>query len=190
MSSNTHVIYLPGLGDKYDSLRSKALKWWPRFHDVSAELVPMNWSTEVELQPKIQRVESAIRRAKVDSKEVVVIGESAGAAIALISDSSEVKKVLTICGVANGAIQIGDGYAKRAAALRPAVDELRKREVADRLPKNIHSFRAVFDEVVYKKHSVAQGATEHVLWIVGHMITIFMALTLLSSILVIEAKDD
>ncbi len=190
MRTNTHIIYIPGLGDKYDNLRSKALKWWPRLHDVTAELVSMNWSTEVELQPKIQRVEVAIRRAVVDGKDVVLIGESAGAAIALISDSSEVKKILTICGVANGAIQIGDGYAKRAAALKPAVDGLRKREAAGTLPKNIHSFRAAFDEVVYKKHSVAQGATEHVLWIVGHMITIFMALTLLSSILVIEAKDD
>ncbi len=186
----THIIYIPGLGDKYDNLRVRALKWWPRLHGVSAELVPMNWSSEIELQPKIQRLESAVRRAVVDGKQVVVIGESAGAAISLISDVSEVKKVITICGVANGAINIGDSYNKRAAALRPAVAELRNREKEDTLPKHIHCFRAAFDEVVYKKHSVAQGATEHVLWSVGHMITIFMALTLLSSILVIEAKDD
>lgn len=186
----THIIYIPGLGDKYDNVRKKALKWWPRFHGVSAELVPMNWSIESELAPKIQRLESAIRRAAVDGKQVVLVGESAGAAVALLSDTTEVKKVITICGVANGAIQIGEGYAKRAAALRPAVDELRKREKSNSLHKNIHSFRASFDEVVYKKHSVAKGATEHVLWSPGHMITIILGLTLLSSILVIEAKND
>lgn len=186
----THIIYVPGLGDRYNDLRLKALKWWPRFHGVTAEFVPMNWSIESDLASKIQRLETAIRRAVVDGKDVVVIGESAGAAIALIADTSGIKKVITICGVANGAIQIGDGYAERAAALRPAVDELRKRETAGKLPENIHSFRPAFDEVVYKKHSVAKGATEHVLWSLGHMITIVLGLTLLSSILVIEAKED
>ena len=184
----THVIYIPGLGDSYDSFRARALKWWPRLYGVSTELVSMNWSTEPELAPKLQRLEAAVRRATVDGKKVVLIGESVGAVISLISNTSEVSKVVTVCGVASGAIHIGDSYARRAGALRPAVDELRQHESAGTLPKNIQSYHAVFDEVVQKEHAVAKGANEHVLWSLGHMITITLGLTVLSWVLVNEAK--
>jgi len=186
-----HIIYIPGLGDSYDSLRSRALKAWPYLYKISTELVPMSWSSEPELQPKLQRVEAAIRRAEVDGNKVVLIGESAGAAIALkvYADGADLHKLITICGVANPKIRIGESFAHRAPALPKVVDDLRMTN----LPKNtnvLHSYRAVYDEVISASNTIAPGARVHTLWSLGHLITITFCLTIFSLLIVRTVKHS
>lgn len=189
MHNSYHIIYIPGLGDGYDNIRIRALKTWPFLYKISTELVPMNWSSEPGLQPKLQRVEAAIRRAEVDGKKVVLIGESAGAAVALkaYAGGADLHKLITVCGVANPKIPIGESFARRAPALPKAVEDLQRTN----LSKNttiLHSYRAAYDEVISSSNTVTPGASVHTLWSLGHLITIALCLTLFSPLIVQTAK--
>ncbi|HCR55345.1 TPA: hypothetical protein DIV49_00065 [Candidatus Saccharibacteria bacterium] len=172
-----HIIYIPGLGDSYDTFRVRALKTW-KWYGVSAEHVAMNWASESDLQPKLQAVESAIARAVADGKTVSLVGESGGAAIALLvaQTNPQLHGVVTVCGVANSDIHIGPSFEARAKALPKAVAQLRTGSIKS----PVHNYFAAFDEVISPKHSQTPKANHHRLWTAGHFITIFLCLTVLA----------
>ncbi len=145
----------------------------------------MSWSSEPELSPKIQRVEAAIRRAQNDRKKIVIVGESAGAAIALkiYADGANLHKLITVCGVANPGIHIGTSIARRTPALHTVIEDLR----TARFPKKagvMHCYRAAYDEVISSLNTIAPGARVHTLWATGHSTTIALSLTLYSPIII------
>lgn len=176
-----HIIYIPGLGDKYDGFRARALKFW-RWSGASSELVSMNWASEPELDAKLRAVESAIARAETDGKTVSLVGESGGGAIALLiaQNHSSIHSVVTVCGVANEKIHIGPSFEARAKALPIAVKQLR----TDQITSPIHNYYAAFDEVISSKHSRTPGAVHHKLWTVGHFVTILVCLTALAPVII------
>ncbi len=42
-SLTMHLIYIPGLGDRYDIFRTWALKIWEKQYGIQTKLVPMQW---------------------------------------------------------------------------------------------------------------------------------------------------
>ena len=81
------VLYIPGLGDKYDGFRSFGMKIWQLF-GINAQLVPIKWYDKETLDSKLKRIEKAIN--EIDNKyNITLVGESAGASIALITASSK-----------------------------------------------------------------------------------------------------
>ena len=177
--SSLHIIYIPGLGDFYGPARKFFFIFWAstRYHRT-VECIDVDWEGEPELPPKLRRIEAAIKIAETQGKEVVLIGESAGAVLALLTYASHprLKRVVTLCGVSSPDIPLGPGVIKRASALPRAIERLKK----TRLPKTpgvMHSFRAYFDPVIAKEFSIAQGATEHVVPSSGHMPTILFCLS-------------
>lgn len=184
---NYHVIYIPGLGDSADDFRRKGLKIWSLFAGISTELVPSNWLSEPTVDEKLARIHSAIERAYVDGKKVVLVGESGGAASALVAaaHSAHVSKVVTICGVTSPRMTIGPAYRRRAPALQQMVHSLHGLKQTAKL----HSIRGLIDTTVLKKYSVAEGAKEHVFLTIGHMTTIVLCLTLLSPLVIRIVKQ-
>ncbi|HRJ06009.1 MAG TPA: hypothetical protein PK096_00355 [Candidatus Saccharibacteria bacterium] len=175
-SPSTHVIYIPGLGDHYEWFRSFGLKIWTLW-GISAELVPSIWDDGQSLETKSSRVIAAINTAQSAGKRVILVGESAGAALALIvAANHRVEKVVTLCGVARANTPIAAALRKRVPALDQAVKALDNIVVT----APIVSLRAARDAVINKRYSIADGAESHVLWSAGHQFTVVLCLTVFS----------
>lgn len=181
----TTILYIPGLGDRYDPARRFALKFW-RVWGVRAQLIPITWYDGKSMNEKVGRIEAAI--ASVDTKDrIVLIGESAGATLALHvgCEDQRVSRIITLCGVARSTTPIAGYLRKKAPALDTGVNTLRPNKKAD-----IHSVRAYLDPTVGKKYSVAPGAAEHIVWSIGHLTTIALCLTIYAPYLVAIAKKQ
>ena len=79
----TSIVYIPGLGSRYNSVRMFALKFWA-VYGVSTTLIPLDWYDGDTIEGKLSKVQDAINQAGKRSR-VVVVGESAGATLALHS---------------------------------------------------------------------------------------------------------
>ena len=163
-------IYLPGLGDRFDPLRRFLLRRWK-----SATLIPMIWSSEEGLQQKYTRILEVIRR--LDKSTVVLVGESAGATIAitLLSRHPElISRVVTVSGFNHGSEAILPSRRRR----NPALYEASQRAEAsfEHMPKGsrerITTVYSVFDCVVGAKYSRLEGVAERILYTPGHMASI------------------
>lgn len=181
---STHILYIPGLGDRYDGFRRAALRFW-NIWNVTAKLVPIKWYDGENMEVKLARVAKAIEACPNDAR-IVLIGESAGATLALATAESDtrVHRVITLCGVARQATPVSSYLRRKAPALDQGVKSL-----GDECPVEIHSIRALVDGVVGKRYSVASGATEHVVWSIGHLTTITLCLTLYSVYVIHLAKQ-
>lgn len=178
---STHVIYIPGLGDRYDGFRKWAISFW-RLWGVSAEHVAITWYDGKDFEQKMQLVTDAIEKAK--GKRIVLIGESAGATLALhTSTRQSIARVITLCGVSQPKTPIADYLRRKAPALSQAVDSLPTSFITD-----IHSVRAFVDGTVGPKWSKTNNATVHTVWTIGHLTTIATCLTVLAPLMVTIAK--
>ena len=181
----TTILYIPGLGDGYDRFRRGALRLW-MLYGVRAKLVPITWYDGGDFETKYRLVTQAVTQTATG--RVVVIGESAGATLALHAAADpqlRITKVITLCGVTRRTTPISPYLRRRAPALDDAV-----RHLPEGFKTPIISLRAVFDHVVGRRSSVAIGATEHVVWSVGHLFTIMLCLTLLAPFLVRLARQS
>lgn len=177
-----HVIYIPGLGDHFDPLRRLVLATWG-FRGTRVTFVPMRWNHRHEsYEDKYERVARAIEAAR--GSAIVLVGESAGGAMALLAFSrnlSRVDQVVTICGYNHGAADVHPYHKLRHPAfyhLMPMVDD-----VVTKLTRNsrerITTVYSTRDHVVTPRHSRIDGAREKVLHTPGHFLSI--ASTLLRS---------
>jgi hypothetical protein len=181
----THIIYIPGLGPTYDPARRFALKFW-RLGGVSTELVEMAWKDGDSFDTKYRAVVKSIEKARTLNRKVVLIGESAGASMALVAASniSAVRGCITLCGVSLPSTPIATPLRRASPALDEAVGRLKN--VAITVP--LVSLRSAFDPVIGKKYSTAKGAKPHIIWSVGHMTTIILCMTLYAPYVIKIAK--
>ena len=165
-----HVLYIPGLGDSFDAARRLALSYW-KVWGITAELVPMNWKTSETYDEKYQRLVAQARR----HEHVIIIGESAGAAMALrvSEDMENIANCITLCGVAKNTAYISTHYDRRAPALRSATRNIPN---TYRNTLNIISIFTPLDTTVAPKNTVVAGATKHRLYLPTHMLTIVFGL--------------
>ncbi len=179
----TRVIYIPGLGDHYDGFRKFTLKWWTLL-GVRATHVPITWYDGGDFEQKIGLVTQAIEAHRAE--RIVVIGESAGGALALhAATNPNVSRVITLCGVASRSTPISSYLEKRAPALVAAA-----RTIPDVSNYDIHSVRAYIDPVVSAKYNRAKGAKVYTLPLIGHFIPIVLCLTILAPLMVTIAKKS
>ncbi len=164
------VVYIPGLGTKYDWFRKVCLRIW-RLGGVRVEFIVMDWTDGRDYQKKYEHIVGVVKRYQA----VSVIGESAGAAAALtLLDPRlpEVKKIATICGVATNDMPIVKAIQEKAPALIQARDL-----IPDRVPNGVvNSFVPLIDGVVKSNYAVARGAKRHVVPTIGHFFTAFFCL--------------
>lgn len=181
----THVIYIPGLGDRYDGFRRSMLRSW-KLWGVAVTHVPITWYDKGSMESKLQLIQSAIG-AIPESSRVVLIGESAGATLALHTGHHDkrVSRVITLCGVARSFTPVSNYLRKRAPALDQAVNSLPEDPSAD-----VHSVRAAVDGVVGSNYSSTAHATRHVIWSIGHLTTIALCLTVYAPIISAIAKKQ
>jgi hypothetical protein len=172
-------IYIPGLGDKLDPLRRLALRRL-RNRDSAVIFVPMNWSDKAETwEEKYSRVASAIDSASSD--DIVVVGESAGGAIALYALSKNHDKkfsVITICGFNHGAADLHAVQSRMHPAfynLMPIVDS-RDEHLSSEQRESITTIYSLRDRTVQPKNSKIAGSQAIIKQTKGHFLSIAQSL--------------
>lgn len=151
---------------------------------MSVTPVKIDWYDGRDMDQKMSLIKTAIGRVNEGSR-IVLIGESAGATLALHTSVADkrVDHVITLCGVARPNTPISAGLRRRAPALDQAVNTLPEHFEVD-----VQSIRAAIDNVVRQKYSSVLGAKRRVIWFVGHLTTIMLCLTVLAPYVVHIAK--
>lgn len=187
MSRRT-VLYIPGLGDSYDTGRRFALKFW-RLYGVHAVLIPMRWAHEDSYDDKYTRIIDAIKTAETNGEKVVLVGESAGGSMALnvFADIPSVERVITICGVNSPDIEIAPSLQRRNPAFVESVKNLTG-SLSSIDVRKITTLYAIYDESVAKVYTRVPGAVARRLPGIGHLLTIALTLTIFAQIPTAIAK--
>ncbi len=176
----THYIYIPGFGGHFDILRRAALRRWEK-DGAKATLVPMHWSDKTETyEQKCERVEQVMDESGDD--EVVLVGESAGGAMALYVYAlhhARIKHVVTVCGYNHGAEDVIQFQRRRHPAFYPLLVELDKKlpTLSPDMRQRITTMYSRRDRVVEVKHSYIKGAHAIELPTPGHFLSIGYVLT-------------
>ncbi len=170
-----HIVYIPGFGDHFDALRRLALRRWRR-RDTQVTFVPMRWSDRHETyDDKYARIANAI--GQIDADELILVGESAGGAMALFAFSrhlGRVDQVMTICGYNHGAADVHRYHQQAHPAfyqLMPLVDKI----VANFAPIDLQRITTIYsprDHIVTPEHSRISGAHQQILHTPGHFVSI------------------
>ena len=191
MSTHTHIIYLPGLGDRYDFFRRACLKLW-QFYGARVTIVPMQWGSDELYGDKRARAEVVLRRYTNDER-VVLMGESAGGSMALAlyaAHSDRVAGVMTLCGKNTRA----DNVLPRIYARNPAFrDAMHAAEIAAAgLSKSQRrAFVSVvpwYDPTVPVSETLLSDCQKMRLPVVGHLLSILLMLTVYAPCIVRRAK--
>jgi pimeloyl-ACP methyl ester carboxylesterase len=171
----THYIYIPGLGDRLNFLRRLALLRW-RNRSTRVVLVPMHWTNASEMyEQKYTRVADAIERLK--GEKIILVGESAGGAMALLALSRHhrlVSEVVTLCGYNFGAENILPVRRHRNPALYPLLvkTDTVVSDISLQLRERITTVYSTRDRVVTPSHSKIDGAHKIIIHTPGHMMNI------------------
>lgn len=178
------ALYIPGLGDHYDGGRSYALKFW-RLFGLPAQLVPIKWYGGGTYEDKLQLVLGAAAKAHRDGYEIILIGESAGASLAINAAAllPNITKIVLLAGVNSSKLPIADYYKKRSPAFVISASAITgSLEQID--TKKIITIRAMIDRVVSPQFNSIEGARTYILPTIGHLTTILLCLTILSPLII------
>lgn len=191
VKNNTiYILYVSGFGSRYDIIRRFLLRFW-RIYGINAELVAMRWDDGADYDTKLRLLYQAIDKNK--DKNIVLIGESAGASIvinAYANRSKDVYRAMSLCGKNQGAKTVaGRFYSKNPAfeqSIHVADDNVAKLDINHR--EKFTSIYALYDPVIPAHESIVPGSRQVKLWTLGHLISILLALSLLSFVLIREAR--
>lgn len=187
-SHKCHIIYIPGLGDGYDGLRRAGLLTW-QLWGVSTELVPMKWYGGGDLATRYSTVTAAIDRAQQRGRRVILVGESAGASLAInvASRRSDIHGLMTICGIVNSRAEVSSAIRKKSPAFNQSLAQL-EYDIRELDLASVCNVRAGVDSIVPKRSSVIPGATQRIIWSVGHVTTVALCLSVYGGLLVRFAR--
>lgn len=174
-----HIIYIPGLGDKYDVVRKIGLKLWRR-PGVRVSHLPMRWEDPQETyEQKLVRLETLIE-AYPDAR-VILVGESAGGSVTISATrrfKDVVDRSVTVCGMNYGASNVNPSLYSRNVAFRDAMIEA-DRTVAtlskDERAKLLTIYSSM-DFTVRPKNTLIDGVASRDLKVFGHMQAILLVL--------------
>lgn len=174
------VLYIPGLGDHYDSGRSFTLKFW-RTYGFKVKLLPVKWYGGGTYEEKLALVIKAAKHAEAQGFTVSLIGESAGASLAINAAAQlpSLHKLILVAGVNSAKLPISP-YIQRRSPSFTASSKAITASLANIPPSKIHTIRALLDGAVSPRFNDIPGARRHIMWSVGHIPTIFLCLTLFS----------
>ncbi len=177
----TQIFYISGLGDRYDFIRRSALWFW-KLYGVNAQLIPTSWSNQESYETKLKRITDAVDSVDTTTTRLVLIGESAGGSMALnafASRKEKIHKTITICGKNNGPELVAPHYYRDNPAFKPSMDNLEKSvaSLSKSGRQRVISVYPLYDGVVPIRETVIPDCQKVQLFTLGHLGTIFFALT-------------
>lgn len=170
-----HIIYIPGLGDGYDGIRKFGLRLWRRRNQTVTH-IPMRWLDKNEtLEDKLDRIKKAIDTHP--DMDVVLVGESAGGAVALVAlhrYQSHLKRAVTVCGMNKGADDVNRTLYEKNPAFEQAMQEADKihRFSNDKYKGMLSTIYSSYDFTVRPKNTLIEGVRSYDLKVPGHLLAI------------------
>lgn len=176
MKPETVYLYIPGLGDGYDSLRRLMLKTWSRHKHSTARLISMHWLGEETFEQKQQRIIDVVT-SYPDTSRIVIVGESAGGAmtISLMNKLGHcVDSFVTICGKNRRPHDLSPYLASKNIALRDAIaaSEETASHLSDEQKRSLLVMRSSLDPVINAINTRVEGSREYVRSVPGHLLSI------------------
>lgn len=170
-----HIIYISGLGDRYDWLRKLGLVLWRR-SDTKVTHIPMKWEDVSETyDSKLLRIKAVIDTYPDHS--VTLVGESAGGSVAIAAFykyRKNVEKLVTVCGMNKGEGNVNPAYYKKNPAFRSSMSAVDKvvLYLSEDEKKAMYIIYSSLDATVRPKHSLISGVRSTDLKIPGHLTSI------------------
>lgn len=177
------ILYIPGLGDHYDGGRSFALWFW-RMYGFKVQLVPVKWYGGGTYEEKLASVTRRAQDAITKGYLVTLIGESAGAGLAINAAAQlpDLHRIILVAGVNSSKLSISPRIQHRSPSFVASSRAITV-SLAGVSPSKIHTVRALVDGTVSPRFNDIPGAHKHIIWSIGHIPTILLCLTLLSPLI-------
>lgn len=172
------VLYLPGLGGNYDPMRKRIIGLWPKKYN--ARVLLLDWTDKSEsFEQKKARIHDEVSQSQ---GTVILIGESAGAAMGIIiAHENPAVRFIGFCGKIGGEQSTGDFYFKTVPAFRemlPIADDIRDTLTTEEKSRMV-TVRAYKDIFLSHRDNTLPGVKDIVLPSLGHITTIFLGITVL-----------
>jgi len=185
MSSNNHVIIIPGLGNKVD-LHILASNRWKKF-GIIPHVFDTKWKTEENgFYEKFKRALNLVDSLSDKNSRISIIGNSAGSSFALnlfVKRKKQISRVVINC----GRVRDGDWpwfTFDQATASSPSfkesvlISQKLERTLTTRDRKKILTLRPLFDEVVPPSTVPIKGAKNKITFSLEHSLSIALNMTL------------
>jgi len=190
MTSHTHIIYLPGLGDRYDPMRRFFLSAWS-LYGVRVTMIPMRWSSDESYDAKRARVLSALDM--FDNERVVLMGESAGGSMAVsvfAAQPGAVATTVTLCGKNTRSDNVSPRIYTHNPAFRESMQqaEMLVKNLQPKQSKQFVSIVPLYDPTVPVAETLIPGCQKMTLPLVGHLAAILAMLTIFAPLVVHRTK--
>lgn len=178
-----YIIYIPGLGDRYDGLRRFLLMFW-RIYGVKTELVPMQWYAGGDFSDRSSKIQAAITAAQQKGYTVSLIGESAGgsAALNVMAENASLYLTISLAGVNDPNTPISSHIFRKSLAFKESVGLLQSSRdtVLKSRTSDIVSITGKSDPTVPVTKNLLPGAYHKKVWVYGHVQTILSVLSFMS----------
>ena len=189
--TQTHIIYIPGLGDGYDGLRRFFLLFW-RVYGVNVEFIASRWSDGGMFELKMQRIVDAAMRAHDAGHRVVLIGESAGGSMVLnvyAEIPGYIDRVVTLCGKNTRPDNVSPALYRRNESFRTSMQQVGDavQQLTKAQRQQMTSIYPFYDPTVSIDETFIPDCRRVRLWSVGHLISILVGLSIGSFVVVREA---
>jgi hypothetical protein len=155
----------------------------------------MQWSVDEPFEIKRQRVDKAIDKAVMQNRRVVLIGESAGGSMAVntyAARTNDIARVVTLCGKNTSPQTVAPRYYRKNPAFRTSMNKLNPSiESLDSGAR--HRFTTIYplyDPVVPIQETMIADCRKVRIFAVGHIISIFLCLSLFSPIVIRESRRN
>lgn len=183
------IIYVPGLGDHRSHGQRKVVELW-RFWPVDhTEVVLMQWNQDEAFELKLSRLIARIDALNTQGYRVSLVGVSAGASAAVHAYAARpdtVHRVVCICGKLQRPETISPHTYRANPAFRESMYLLPAslEQLDNQQRRQILSIRPLADESVPPADTVIPGARTKTIPAFSHVISIAVAITLYSGMVV------
>lgn len=179
------VIYIPGLGDRktYAWAQKLALNLWRTSQVIPCYFV-VGWADEHETyEQKHTRLLKTIDAAVSNGYTVSIVAASAGSNLALTALAArplKIHRIVSICGKINHPETVNDAFFMLNPSFKDAMHHTQQAlpTITMAARKKILIVRATRDSFVPARDGEVEGAQTHILHSIGHVFSIFMAITL------------
>jgi hypothetical protein len=190
MSKTHHVIYIPGLDDQRKGYELIINCW--KIYGVSPRVYRIGWKDgNNDFKPKLEKLVKEINVLIKQGNIVSLVGGSAGGSAALnaLIEQPKINAVVNLCGRLRAGINVYPSLEKassKSTSFKQSVNLFEKREstMSKNQRSKVLTLSPFWDEVVPISTITISGAVNRILPSVGHMVTGFLGMTILSPLVI------
>ena len=184
-----YLIIIPGLTDGISKLTS-ITKGWEEKHGISPHIIKFGWQgVDKDLNSRLKIIGENIDDILKEEKDVSLLGTSAGGSAVInlfYPRRKKINKVINVCGRVSKVENIKPVFKNDMTLFKNSVIKcekiIKKLSVEDK--EKILTIRPVYDEVVSTKDMIITGTTNKRIISAEHILSIKLAMTLYSKIIV------